>query len=114
MLTSNFGHSSQPCEVVRWQKRNQAINSEAISNSLEYGEFLLSDMEATNEDLRKKHQVTQEDIDEALEQTVGHTFYKKFGEIVTGVAATGKQQRAQDYLKEKKEIEVWHYLGTQS
>lgn len=63
-------------------------------------------MEDTDDFLRKKHNVTQEAIDEALNARTQHAFWQSVGGILSGKPATGEHQRAFDYLKEKDELEV--------
>ncbi|CAN8101396.1 unnamed protein product [Discula destructiva] len=80
--------------------------SRPVPLPLGYRHSRLSAMEDPDDFLRKKHNVTQEDVDEALDQATSHAMYQAFGSIVTGKAATGKQHRARLYLKEKEEAEA--------
>lgn len=63
-------------------------------------------MEGSDENLRRKYNLTQEVIDEALDLEVKHKLWRSVGPIISGQAGSASHQRALDYLKEKKELEV--------
>lgn len=68
-------------------------------------------MEDSDETLRRKHNVTQAAIDEAEDARAQHAFFLSVGKIISGKPATGEQQRALNYLKERDELEVRQEQG---